>query len=279
MIDWFQLVLALILSALVGGLAYWRRSLTASGWLGAVITGTLTLGIGGWPLGLALVAFFVSSSILSHYKEQIKSQRAGEKFAKGGQRDLAQTLANGGVATLLALMYGLLDEPPVMLAAFAGVLATVTADTWATELGVLSSHRPRLITSGRPVEPGTSGGITLIGTLASAAGGLLIGVVLLIAVVGGNLLFAHSVAPPWWLLPVGVFGGLAGSLCDSLLGATVQATYRYPDGRETERTADRDGTPTTFVRGWRWLNNDLVNLLSSVVGGVAAVGILLLFGA
>ncbi|MCG8346396.1 MAG: DUF92 domain-containing protein, partial [Chloroflexales bacterium] len=63
-----------------------------------------------------------------------------------------------------------------------------------------------------------------------------------------------------------------------LLGATVQAIYRYPDGRETERTVGRDGTPNTFVRGWRWLNNDMVNFLSSVFGGLVAVGVFVAIG-
>lgn len=278
MIDITRIVLGLLLSGGVGALAYWRRSLTLDGWLGAVLTGTLTLGFGGWAWGLALVTFFVSSSVLSHYKEHIKEQRAGEKFAKGGRRDLAQTLANGGIASLLAVGYGLMGEPAVLLAVFVGVLATVTADTWATELGVLSSHTPRLITTGRPVEAGTSGGITLLGTGASAAGGLCIGLALLCFLAIGQMLQGQPATPQWWLVPAGLFGGLAGSLFDSLLGATVQALYRYPDGRLTERASGRDGSTNSFVRGWRWLNNDLVNLLASLVGGGVAVLVFWLAG-
>jgi uncharacterized protein (TIGR00297 family) len=278
MIDSFRLLLGLLLSLGIGGLAYWRGSLTPGGWLGAVITGTLTFGFGGWSWGLALITFFVTSSALSHYKEQIKLQRAGEKFSKGGRRDLAQTLANGGPAALLALAYGLGGEPPLLLAAFVGVLGTVTGDTWATEIGVLSPHQPRLITSGRRVEPGTSGGITPLGTGAAAAGGLLIGLAML-CFMGLTHLLEGTLQPlAWWLVPAGLVGGLAGALFDSLLGATVQALYQYPDGRETERTRAADGTPNRFVRGWRWLDNDLVNLISSLVGGLAAVLVALLFG-
>jgi uncharacterized protein (TIGR00297 family) len=270
-LDTTRIILALLLSLAIGGLAHWRQSLTIGGWLGAVLTGTLTLGFGGWPPGLALVAFFVSSSVLSHYKTQIKEQRAGEKFEKGGQRDFAQTMANGGIAALLALAYGLSGEPAALLALFGGVLATVTADTWATELGVLSPHQPRLVTTGKPVEAGTSGGVTLVGLGASLAGGLLIGLALWGFIGIGQALAAQPLHLPYWLLPACAVGGLAGSLFDSLLGATVQALYQYPDGRETERTTGRDGTPNRFVRGWRWLNNDLVNLMSSLVGGVVAL--------
>lgn len=262
-----RILAGIILSALIGAAAYRRGSLTPSGWLGAIITGTLTFGFGGWMWGLTLIAFFLSSSALSHFRQARKQALAGEKFEKGGRRDLAQTLANGGIGALLALAYGLNNQPIILLAAFAGVIATVTADTWATELGILSPRPPRLITSWRLVEPGTSGGITIYGLLASGAGALMIGLVL--------MLLAAIELGSWqpWLLAAALVGGLAGSLADSLLGATVQAIYQSPTG-ETERRIARAGTPNPALRGWRWMNNDLVNLLSSAVGGLVAVAVL-----
>ncbi len=278
MIDSARIMSGLLISILIGGLAYWRRSLTWSGWLGAILVGTITLGAGGWIWAVVLFAFFISSSVLSHYKEGIKARRAAEKFSKGGQRDFAQALANGGIGAALALLYGLLGEPAVLFAAFIGVMATVTADTWATELGVLSPHQPRLITNGKQVEPGTSGGVTPLGTTAAAVGGLFIGAMVVGSVAIGQMFSSSPTNLPWVVLLVALCGGLAGALIDSLLGATVQAIYLYPSGKETERPVGRDGTPNTFLRGWRWLNNDLVNLLSSVSGGVIAVVIFLLLG-
>lgn len=272
MINFSQIGLGLLLSSLVGGLAYWRRSLTVSGWFGAIFVGTLTFGFAGWAWGLTLIAFFVSSSLLSRYKEAVKERRAAEKFAKGGRRDIGQVLANGGLAALCAVAYALFGQPAAILAAFVGLMATVTADTWATELGVLSSRRPRLVTTWREVEPGTSGAVSLTGTTAALAGSLLIGVGLWILL----LLEAGPASP--WLVAVALVGGLGGALVDSLLGATVQAIFAYRDGRETERRFAHDGTPTTFVRGWPWLNNDLVNLLSSIVGALLAVAAALLVG-
>ncbi len=274
MIDLMQIGLGFVLSIVIGGIAFARRSLSESGWLGAILVGTLTFGFGGWPWGLTLIVFFVSSSILSHYKESIKERRAAEKFAKGGRRDFFQTIANGGLGALCAVAYALGNQPPALLAAFVGLMATVTADTWATELGVLSPHQPRLITTRQPVPPGTSGGVTLMGTTAAAAGGLLIGITMFLfswlTLPGGSL--------PWWMIVAGLLGGLGGALFDSLLGATVQAIYVYPDGRETERRIARDGTPNRFLRGWRWMDNDLVNLISSIGGAVIAIGIAALSG-
>ena len=267
MLDIPRILAGLALSALIGGIAYRRRSLTRGGWLGAALTGTLTFGLGGWAWGLTLIAFFVTSSALSHFRQARKQQLAGEKFEKGGRRDLLQALANGGAGGLLALAYGLSGQQPLLLAAFAGIMATVTADTWATELGVLSPRPPRLVTSWRVVEPGTSGGVTAYGLAATAAGALMIGMVLLVA---GAI--ERGVWVPW-LLAAALLGGIGGSLADSLLGATVQAIYRAPSGGETERPTAPDGTPNPRIRGWRWMNNDLVNFLSSLAGGFIALGI------
>ncbi len=272
-----QLFFGFILSALIGYLAYRRQSLSKSGVVGAIITGTIIFGWGGWAWGLLLIAFFVSSSALSHYKETQKETLA-EKFSKGSQRDLAQTFANGGAGALLVLVNVVLPSPWWWVA-FAATMATVNADTWATELGVLSRRQPRLVTTGREVEVGTSGGITPGGTLAALAGAALIG-----ALAAGFSLFRLGVALPWGqglgsalaLVGLVAFSGLFGSLFDSWLGATVQAIY-YCDacGKETERhPRHKCGAPTRPLRGWRWLDNDWVNFLSSAVGGVVAVGLL-----
>jgi len=266
MVDIPRIAAGLVLSAFIGAVAYRRHSLDRSGWLGAIITGTATFGLGGWTWGSVLIVFFVTSSALSHFRQAQKQRIAGEKFEKGGRRDLWQALANGGAGAALALVYGLTGEPVMLLAAYVGVMATVTADTWATEIGVLSPHPPRLITSGRIVAPGTSGGVTLYGISASAGGALLIGAT--------TLLFMVAERGVWLvaLLPAALVGGVVGSLVDSLLGATVQAMYLSPTG-ETEKRASRDGVRYPLLRGWRWMNNDMVNFLSSLAGGAAAFGV------
>jgi uncharacterized protein (TIGR00297 family) len=272
MIDLTRIGLGFLLSAAIGGIAYWRNSLDVSGWIGAIVVGSVILGLGGWAWGLTLIAFFISSSLLSRYKEKIKERRAAEKFSKGGRRDFAQTMANGGLGALCAIAYAFTGRPTFLLAAFAGLMATVNADTWATELGVLSPHKPRLITTGKPVEPGTSGGITLFGSSASALGAALIGVCLFV------LLLVERSPAPVWVIPAAILGGFGGSMIDSLLGATVQAIYAYSDGRETERRFDRQGNPTKFVRGLPWLNNDVVNSSSSIGGALIAILVMLVFG-
>ena len=285
-----RLAIGLLLSAAIGLLAYRRNSLAPSGVGGAVLVGTLIFGFGGWTWGLVLITFFVSSSMLSHYRQADKAALA-EKFAKGERRDLGQVLANGGAGALLALgVYFLVDLSGQARAgnplyiyltlAYFGVMASVNADTWATELGVLARETPRLITTGRPVSPGTSGAITRYGTLAALTGAAFIGVAAFVLIqlaslaTTGQLLLAD--------LPIVVIAaaaGLAGSLFDSLLGASVQRIYWCDHcEKETERQVHSCGVRTRPLRGWDWMNNDRVNFVSSLVGGLLAgsIGLLIL---
>src|SRR6476619_6077950 len=97
-----SLLVGFILSSLIGFVASRRGSLTRSGVIGAILTGTAIFGFGGFVPGLLLVAFFVSSTVLSKYKAHTKEE-VNEKFQKGSQRDLGQALANGGWAAALAV--------------------------------------------------------------------------------------------------------------------------------------------------------------------------------
>ena len=266
-----ELLGGLVLSLLIGVMGYKRGALSGSGVVGAVITGTLIFGVGGWEWGILLVAFFISSSALSFYRAHEK-QGLAEKFAKGHRRDLGQAMANGGIAALLAAFSRLLTLPGggregVWFIACAGAMAAVNADTWATELGVLNPHPPRLVTTGQQVEVGASGGVTWLGIAASLTGALFIGLL-------GSLVLRQGWASAGTLLLAATIGGLVGSLFDSMLGATVQAIYWCePCQKETERQVHRCGTETRLSRGWRWLGNDLVNFVASAVGALVAAGV------
>lgn len=292
-----RLVVGLLFSTCIGWLAYRRKSLTVSGVAGAILTGTLIFGMGGMVSGILLIAFFVTSSALSHYKASRK-QKVAEQFDKGSQRDLGQALANGGTAAFFALCSGiawLLDGSPLLVlacsAALVGALASANADTWATELGVLSKTPPRLITHpAQVVEPGTSGGITRNGTLAAACGALFIGMINLLCTLLAGLLPSESIL--WQalynlrvigdadfallLVVAALIGGVIGALTDSLLGATVQAIYfSTRRNKATERRCERDGTPNRLLRGQAWMNNDWVNFIASLAGAASA-GLLVL---
>ena len=261
-----QLTTGFVLATIVAYFAYRAHSLNQSGAMAATIVGTVVFGLGGWQWAMLLLIFFITSSGLSRLFKKRK-QGLDEKFSKGNERDAGQVFGNGGLATAFVLVHVLYPESTIGWVGFAASLAAVNADTWATELGVLNPTRPRFITDLRKrVEKGTSGGVSLFGTFAS-------------------LLAATAIALPaavfvndWSLFFPIMLAGLAGSLFDSFLGATVQAMYYCPtDKKETEKhPLHTCGTETVHIRGWKWLNNDWVNFACSAFGVVAVV-IFLLF--
>jgi uncharacterized protein (TIGR00297 family) len=228
---------------------------------------------------ILLVVFFGSSSALSFVgKRNVRKQQAEETFDKGGKRDAAQVLANGGVAAVAALLTRVPGghAAGLMFGAFVGALAEATADTWATEIGVLSGTLPRLITTGKRVQAGTSGGLTVLGSGAGAAGAMFIG-----AVAAGLSLFPQLGAPEgataWAIFIAASVGGIAGMMADSLLGATVQASYFCPlCNKPTESRIHKCGTATTLVRGSKWITNDVVNLAGTLVGAAVGIGVMAL---
>ncbi|NLJ33441.1 MAG: DUF92 domain-containing protein [Firmicutes bacterium] len=253
-------------SSLVAWVGYQKASLSKSGFWGAVLVGTLIMGFGGTLWFILLMVFFISGSVLSHFKKEQKGEVAA-KFAKTGKRDFGQALANGGLGSLLAVLSHIIIPLEVAFGLFLGVMATVNADTWATEIGVLSKKNPRSLLSWHEVPPGTSGGVSLLGTGAAAIGALLVG---LVAQMG--LLFSGETTQflgrP---LLAALVGGVVGCFCDSLLGATCQVIFQCPIcGVETENRR-HCGRETLYLRGFRWLDNDIVNLFASAMGGIAAV--------
>jgi uncharacterized protein (TIGR00297 family) len=237
--------------------AWARGSLSPSGVLGAILIGTPVFGLAGAVGTAALLGFFISSSALS---KAFRARKAGveEEYAKTGTRDLGQALANGGVAGLAAVLLGVTGDERYALAML-GALVAANADTWATELGVLSRSPPRLVTTLRPVAPGTSGAVSGVGLLAATAGAAFVGLVAALA------------GARWSLVPWLILAGVAGSLVDSFLGATVQ-DVRWCDacGRETERRIHRCGRSTRSHRGFSWLGNDTVNVVATVAGALLA---------
>lgn len=290
-IDFVSMLIGFGLAAVIASAAWKARSLNNQGALAALLLGTLIFGLGGLGWAILLIGFFVSSSVLSRLFKNRKLALE-EKFSKGAQRDAAQVFANGGAAGLFVILHSLAPEALWPWVGFAGSLAAANADTWATELGVLSRGSPRLIISGRLVEPGTSGGVSGSGT-AAAAGGALFIALLTVLFWQGHVLNLASSPPGWlaalvstpngklapgsaaWIAIMITLAGTAGSLLDSFLGATKQAIYWCPAcAKETERhPVHICGCPTRLVRGWRWMNNDWVNLFCTLTGAALAIGL------
>ncbi len=260
-----RLVTGLLVAAVVAAAARSHRSLSGGGAVAATLVGGAVVGGAGWYGGVLVVFFFVTSSALS------RPPRSGHDAVarRGSERDAVQVLANGGVATLLALAIPAASGAVLsaLVAGFAGAIAAATADTWSTEVGSRLGGVPRSILTGRVLQPGSSGGVSRVGTVAGFTGAALMAMA---AAFGGDHGWLAAAVP---ILPV-LVGGTLGGVADSVLGASVQAAYRCPACDVlTEQVVHRCGAPTELVRGVPWLDNDAVNLLATATGAAVAAAL------
>lgn len=253
-----KLAFVLLVNVALGLAAYLKRSVTPGGCAAGIVLGSAILYFGGMFMWMVLVAFFISSSLLSFYKKNIKKDY--EQFMeKNERRDMVQVMANGLPGGLFAVLYGLTGNV-LFLVGFVVAFAASNADTWASEIGMLSKNEPVSIITLRPVPRGRSGGVSLLGILASMGGASFIGMVF---VVSYSLLegYHHML---FNIAMLATLGGTIGSLVDSILGATLQAQYYCTVTDSYTEKRIKEGRPTRLVRGYQVVNNDMVNFLSSL---------------
>ena len=253
----FRATIGALLAAAISFLAYRKGALSRDGALAAGVVGTIAASA-GWSWAILLIAFFLSSIALSQIGAHRRAQLVGSILAKSGARDALQVIANGGLFTAAAAAsIGSLSALWPTLGI--GALAASTADTWATEVGTLLGSEPRSIVSGKRVHPGSSGGVSAAGSTASLGGAAFIAIIALLT--DWDTPF-HAI----------VAGGVAGSIADSVLGATVQERYWCEAcSAQTEQQVHRCGQRATRAGGIRGVNNDVVNVLCSIVGALVAL--------
>ncbi len=251
------------LALLIAYLSFRFRFLSGSGAVATFLLGSVVFGIGKWEFSLPLLLFFLLSSLLSKTGKQWKKKFA-DTFQKGGQRDLGQVFANGGIAGIIVLLWNYFPND-VWYFLFLGSIAAVTADTWGTEIGVFSRIMPRNILNFKKVPPGTSGGVTILGFLGGLAGSFII-------VFLGGLATQRYEQVPVILLYLIIGAGLFGSVIDSIIGATIQAQYKCPNcGKITEKKIHCQDYETTLVSGLKFIDNDVVNAACALSGVVFAL--------
>ena len=233
---WLQAIL--INTALIAG-AQRLPLLTPSGWVHAGALGTILWGCLGWRGWLAVVVYLAAGSLVTKIGWRDKQKR-GLAEARGGRRAPANVWGSAATGAALALLIGSGLEPKaLLLAGFCASFAAKLADTFGSEIGKRWGGQPRLITTLRPVPAGTEGAISVEGTLASAAGSVLMTLVL----------FALQLLPSLAVSAVVMLIGFVATLAESLLGALAQ-----------DRVA--------------WLSNELVNAMQTTLAALLAIVVL-----
>lgn len=264
--DPIQLSIGILLVILFGIFSIKLKIVDFTGFLAGLIVGWSTYIFGDWKWFIIILTFHLVAGLFTKYKYKQKRMR-GVAEEKGGARAWQNVIANGGVAALFAFAEGL-TSLECFFAGFLGAVSAATADTLATEIGLLYPGKPRSITNLRKsVPPGTSGGISPLGEAAAILGSGLIGFV------------AWVLNAQTWSLPtilmIALVSGFLGCTLDSLIGATIQAQYRCSVcGKITEKERHCN-QPSIHLRGNRAIDNNMVNLLSTLFG--AWIGIIVLY--
>jgi uncharacterized protein (TIGR00297 family) len=242
--------------------SYWMRFLDASGSLTAGLFGVTILVLADPVWLVPPVTFFLLSSLLSGCSRRLRGPDALIQ-ARGSRRDSVQVLANGGVGWLLLAVHWVWPAEHWFWI-YTATFAAAAADTWATEVGTAVRGKTVSVIGWRPVPPGSSGGVSVAGSVASVLGA--VSVLLASAYVVEPMSFGRVA-----MAVVG--GGILGSSVDSILGASLQAIYRDASGSRFEST-DGGGDGLELVRGWAWVNNDTVNVVCTIAGSLFAAVVL-----
>lgn len=260
-------IIGIVTSTIISLIAYRKKSLNKSGVIAAIILGTAIFSFGGFLPFALMMLFFISSSILSKVGKQ-KKGKLESIHEKGDARDYMQVLANGGVALFFLVLFKITKDIKFFTASAVSFAAS-NSDTWASEIGVLSKGKTISILTGRKIEKGVSGGISLLGTISAFMGSAVIAIAYLIYHI---LILGYNNSIKVFII-ITILGFL-GSIVDSILGVTVQGQYiDKSDGHITEKKYS-DTSKNQLLKGYSLINNDIVNILSNFIATFISILIL-----
>jgi uncharacterized protein (TIGR00297 family) len=261
-----ELLIGISAVSLLAFLAVRLGTIDWSGAISGAIISIIAFIAGSIAWLVTIIIFFVVSSVFTRYRYDYK-RKLGSAQEKGGRRSWPNTLANGGIAAA-ASVAEILTHSNIFAVAFLTSVAAALSDTLATEIGLLSNSRPRLITDIRKfVAPGTSGGITPLGevvALVSSSSLALLGI--------GTMVLQESKLQFAWVAFAAVVGGaMIGTTLDSLLGSSIQAIYKCTVCGTLTENSMHHGKQTVLVKGNRLLNNNSVNLIGILAGSLSSI--------
>ncbi|NCB24984.1 MAG: DUF92 domain-containing protein [Bacteroidia bacterium] len=239
------LYIYLLISVAILLAAYQMRALTPDGIVAAILTAITLYALGGVWIGIGLLTFFVLGSAASRLKNERK-RIAEARQEEGGARNWKQVLCNSLPAcVLLWLALFLPDQKFLVLLSFA-VFSAAAADTFSSEIGMLSKGKVFNILNGKPIQSGVSGGVSWAGLGAGVLGSLLLSLLALPQFGWSGVAFVSVL-------------GFIGSILDSILGSVFQRKYLGKQGQLQDKPNYINEKPAA---GLRLMTNNAVNLLS-----------------
>ncbi len=193
----------------VAVMAYLARAVDRGGAIAGVLLATVLYVFGGWP-GLVMLGGLMVIGTAVTRLGYARKEALGVAEGRGGRRGIGSVVGNAGAGVAFAFLAVSTPHSEAFSIAMVAAFATALFDTTATEVGQAFGRHPVLLTTWRTVPEGTSGGVSLAGTLAGVCGAtVLAGVGWLMGLVAGLGFLAV------------ILGAFCGSTFESFLGATM----------------------------------------------------------
>ena len=228
-----------------------KKLLTSAGYIHAWFLGVIVWGCLGWQGYVVVMVYFLVGSGVTRIGMAAK-EAAGIAEKRSGMRGPENVWGSALTATVCALGFALInsglipalptDWSPLLSLGYVASFSTKLSDTTASEVGKAYGKRTFLITTLQPVTPGTEGAVSLEGTMAGIAGSAII------AGVGWS---------------IGVITGIGALIC--LLAAFIATNLESVIG-------------ATLQERLPWLTNELVNIVNTTIGVIAAIGLASVIG-
>lgn len=254
-----SLFIGFLIAFVIVFFSYRVKFLTLSGSIATFFLAGTIFSLGGIKWSVPILTFFILSSILSKVRKKHNAE-VELFFEKSGVRDYFQVLANGGIGGVLVII-NYFSPNEIYFLMYLSSLSAVCADTWATEIGTWKRTATYNILNLKPIEQGISGGISLIGTTGAFLGAL--------AICFSGLVWNPLPTTQYFFLII--LSGTFGSFFDSFLGATVQSQNKCGICSKITEREIHCGEKSDYHSGLKWINNDLVNLLSGVSGSTVLI--------
>lgn len=252
-----NLLLSVILGIVTAALSFKLKLLNLKGSLVTFLLAVIIFCFGGIKWSTPILTFFILSSILSKIRKRVNPS-VDLFFQKSDTRDHLQVLANGGFPGIMILLNQVVQSE-LFYIAYVSAIAAACSDTWATEIGTLFNFKTYNIINFAPVEQGISGGVSAIGFAGTILGAMIIlfsAIHWIISLKAGIIIIAS---------------GFAGSVLDSVIGASIQAKYKCMTCNKITECKIHCGNPSIHFSGLSWLNNDGVNFASCSASGVISI--------
>lgn len=254
--DTTQFLIAVFLALIVATISFKLNFLSLNGSAAAFILGSFIFGLGGIKWTVPILTFFILSSIISKIRKK-RNLKVETFFDKNDKRDYLQVFANGGIGIFLVIL-NILNPSEYYYYIYVAIISAVCADTWSTEFGTLKKVNTYSILNFKKIEQGISGGISFLGLMGAIIGALIISL---------SSLHWINLNPIYFILLI-ILTGFLGSILDSILGATIQSQYKCYICKNTTEKKIHCGDNAKKVKGFYWMNNDAVNLVSGTISGM-----------